>query len=534
MFENQAQAYARELENPAREFCAAYMDLRNLRGILDKDPNEGNLRVVESVAALLREQRYSNQKMSRLLYRECSKSLAAVGFGASEVEVSRHSIHLLVQAASFCHGPASIEASGGLGSLWFETPEHESPSEFSGEYTRISLNDLLQKAEAVKLLEFSGRSAIFSTNQPDEVFVIKFAREGDDPSALHLEGKWMEQAASFAVDSPLRFDCPRHLQVAGEVLFQITGANADTLPGLPDNLQDTGCAMAYLAHRDYFLYPNDHRKGRHLSFDSFLEVMTRNCFLLGKMAAEGIMHEAPIPLFHNRVQAMRRTDEGVYQWHLFGRLDRWLDSCKFPNFGVSGLRDFEHLRLMKPGKSNFYYCMGAHFLSILLVAGSWFRAHDMSLRGFNSDGGPVDARCLFDAEQFEKIIRDCFESYYYGFCGRRFNSEIELFIPGLVEKMIEEMGVDRHMNEFMRIADQDLLTDDEFRNYIIKCGVSKEEALAMQKGEKDVLLVTGPHLGDFNRSISIPEIVEWSAMAAGCCIAARSLGDRWSCFAASQ
>ena len=44
----------------------------------------------------------------------------------------------------------------------------------------------------------------------------------------------------------------------------------------------------------------------------------------------------PIPLFHNRTQRLRRDDQGRYQWFRAGRLDQWLDSCAFPNLGLSG------------------------------------------------------------------------------------------------------------------------------------------------------------------------------------------------------
>ena len=71
--------------------------------------------------------------------------------------------------------------------------------------------------------------------------------------------------------------------------------------------------------------------------------MGRAALLLGWLAGRGIVHEAAIPLFHNRVQRDRREDGGVYDWRLPGRLDRWLASALHPNFGLSGLRDFEHL-----------------------------------------------------------------------------------------------------------------------------------------------------------------------------------------------
>lgn len=519
--------YTVGLEDNSREFSAVYMDMRNLRGILEHNPDLADMRVIEAVANVVMEKRYSDQRMSRLMYRECSRTLSAVGFGCSDRNISSRSICLLIGAASSCGGPASIEASSGLGTMVFNVGLRQLPPDFDGECPAIDYQDLIQSSGVAEFIGFTGRSAVFTTYNTDQLFVIKFARNGEDPASLHLEGEWMDLAHIFAVDPAVRFDCPTPVRMAARVLFKITGEDVRNLRGFPENLDENCYAMAYHAHREYFCYPNDSRVGCQLPFDAFMEVMRRNSFLLGKMSGEGILHEAPIPLFHNRVQAMRRNDAGVYQWHLFGRLDRWLDSCEFPNFGVSGLRDFEHLKLMKPGKESFYYCVGSHFLSILLVVGSWFRAKNVKLRGIDEYGDPVDARSLFDEDQFVKILSECFESYYYGFCGKTFSSEIDLHIPKLVKRMIDEMGVDRHMHEFMRVADQDMLSDEEFHKYLISCGMEEIQALAVKKGASDVRLVTGPHLGDFNRSISLPEIVEWSAMAAGCCIASKSLGDRW-------
>jgi hypothetical protein len=40
-------------------------------------------------------------------------------------------------------------------------------------------------------------------------------------------------------------------------------------------------------------------------------------------------------------------------------------------------------------------------------------------------------------------------------------------------------------------------------------------------GEKDILITSGPHLGDFNRQISLPELIEGVAAMSAVCIAGR-------------
>ena len=523
MNKSDAQFYAEGLKRD-REFSAAYMDLRNLRALLQKSPDCADEKIVHAVWDILIEGRYSSQRMSQLLYRECSKTLAAVGHGCSDQDLSRKAIHLQIQAASTCKKYSSIEASGGLGVLSFNLALPDPPEAFSGFAPSIRWENLLKSAEATDTPVFSGRTAVMKCKGENRIFAVKILRKGEIPEGLHLEGRWMERLQKDSKMCKYRFDCPVPYTIAGHIVFKLEGLPADS----PENLHEELYAMAYHAHSDYFVYPNDDREEKRCSPEEMLEIMSRNSYILGWLAGRGIVHDAPIPLFHNRVQATRRTDEGVYQWRRFGRLDRWLDSCRYPNFGRSGLRDFEHLQIIKPGRDSFYWALGSHFMSILLVLGSWFRAQQPELCGLNKEGEPVDARCLFDARLFEKVVQECFNSYYQGFTGRAYENEINLHIPELVQAMINEMGVDRHMFEFMRIVDQDILEETEFRKYLIKCGMDKEKALTIQKGKEDIPLTTGPHLGDFNSTISLPEIIEWSAMAAGCCVASKSLGDRWN------
>ena len=344
----QATAYALGL-TPEREFCAAYMDLRNLRGLLQKVPDSADNTVISAVWDILIEQRYSEQRMSQLLYRECAKALAAVGSGSSDQSTSRMALRMQIQAASTCKEYASIEASGGLGLLPFDVSLPENPAPFNGFAPSIQWENLLKLAEVQGSPVFSGRSAVMKSSGNNQIFAVKILRKGEDPNSLHMEGRWMEMLQHNALKCEVRFDCPRPYTISGHVVFRIVGLPAEA----PDNLHEECYAMGYHAHSDYFVYPNDDRIDKRSSASDLLEIMGRNSYILGSLAGQGIIHDAPIPLFHNRVQATRRTDEGIYEWRRFGRLDRWLDSCRYPNFGLSGLRDFEHFQLIKRGVIHF-------------------------------------------------------------------------------------------------------------------------------------------------------------------------------------
>ena len=175
--------------------------------------------------------------------------------------------------------------------------------------------------------------------------------------------------------------------------------------------------------------------------------------MLGRLSGLGIIHSAPIPLFHNRVQAGRRRDLGLYEWFRAGRLDRWLESCAYPNMGATGLRDFEHLEVFKGSNMKLYRSIGNHFLSLFLVTGSFFRNKKRDRVGLDHNGNPVDVRYLFEG----KVLKE------------------------------------RWMND--------------------------EDILRLTKGKSDITLLTGPHLGGFNRPISLPEMIECiSTMSALCMV----------------
>jgi hypothetical protein len=239
------------------------------------------------------------------------------------------------------------------------------------------------------------------------------------------------------------------------------------------------------------------------------------------MTGKGMIHEAPIPLFHNRTQRLRREDQGRYQWFRSGRLDQWLDSCSFPNLGLSGLRDFEHLESFSGESRILYRHIGSHILSLMLVAGSHFRCRDKANVGLDENGQPVDARWLFDRQMLKSMVADVFENYFTGFTGTSPAPTLPVDLNHLAVRMIEEMGVDRHMTELLRRVDQEHMTDAGFLDFLRQRGYDPDRLDGVIRGEKDILIPSGPHLGDFNRQISLPELIECTAAMSAVCMAGR-------------
>jgi len=141
--------------------------------------------------------------------------------------------------------------------------------------------------------------------------------------------------------------------------------------------------------------------------------------------------------------------------------------------------------------------------------------------GLDPGGRPVDARQLFQNPLLTEIIQGIFHHYYNGFVGKPFESATPVNFSALAERMVDEMGVDRYMEEILRVADQQEMTDAVFMDFLLERHVSMEKVRQMKRGEDDITLDTGPHLGGFNQQISIPELIESVGTMAALCIYGR-------------
>jgi hypothetical protein len=289
-------------------------------------------------------------------------------------------------------------------------------------------------------------------------------------------------------------------------------------------------AIAFEIQSDYFTYVNGPREDTGLDEGDLCRVLGDCACQLGHLTSRGIVHLAPIPLFHNRVQTQRRADGGLYQWPRGGRLDRWLYSCQYPNLGLTGVRDFEHFVSWSGKTAQLYEHIGTHLLSLVLVAGSTFRNQKPGHFGRNPDGTPVDARDLFTQSGFRELIETVVHRYYAGFVGHSTDEAAlaMLDLEGLSHRLVDELGMDRYMEEVVRVVDQQQMSDEEFMEFLVGRGLSEEQAANMQRGVEDITLLTGPHLGRFNDRISTPELIHCVSAVSALCVADRFLMERFS------
>ncbi len=363
---------------------------------------------------------------------------------------------------------------------------------------------------------WQGRTLICPVNARQMV-CIKFARSRRDIEDLAREIEWLAYLNSRPPCSDPDFMIPFPVDVNGSHVFCFS--RVPDLIRQKEQIHPDHLAVAFITGPTYFHYANEPCYFTEKTQD-LKTVFRHNAFLLGRLTAMGIIHTAIIPLFHNRVQQLRRRDRGVYLWEHGGRLDQWLASCRYPNFARSGLRDFEHLSILKD-TMGLRHCIGEHILGLILVMGSFFRNKAPDRTGWDEKGNPLDTRYLFDRDLFRDLLVEAVQSYYYGLTGLKRYDLYRFCIPDLVDRLIDQMGMDHHMEEVLRVQDQTAMNDEEFQKFLSSRGYRSDHIRSIRRGETDLVLHTGPHLGGFNQPISVPELIDFLFRLSSLCISDR-------------
>lgn len=501
---------------------ASYMAVQELSGRIRSSPEEHGPEALERLEAILLDKSHGKQRCGHILYRSCAETLACLVQEASGPDLRLRAHEVLQRFSLQTLGDRCMAAARALGCLDPSIPRPHPPSPEDAHVLSVDLEDIAAAAGIKPRHCFrAGRSLVLRDGDERGLLVLKLGNEGPDGNErLAREAAWLQHLNSHPPPSSRGNHVPRPLRIRDSCLFRISATSGSPFA---ESLPREGPALAFTAAPDYFAYPQEHPETGPRSPREARRVLARGSFLLGRYTSKGILHTAPVPLFHNRIQAQRRDDAGRYLWDRKGRLDRWLHSCRYPNFGASGLRDFEHLAPYSGASLELFRAAGTQILSLLLVAGSVFRLQDPSLVGLDQAGRPTDARHLFHPRQLRQMVQTIFMNYFLGFVGRAYTGPSPAGLDSLVERMIREMGVDRHMNEILRRQDQVGMRRREFVGLLREKGMSAEQARRTPQAERDLLLPTGPHLGDFNSRISLPELIDFTAGCAGTCIAARWL-----------
>ena len=527
-FERERTTLENALNTKGLDFTATYLAVGDLRELIRTHTEIISSETILALEGVLKNSEFSRQTQSFFLYREAADALTSIIVHTIAEPVADQAISVLKNLLGTTVGDPQRAVAGALGSLPISIHGPKVSEETIEDIPCVKWQEILEEKGITKCNTPAviGRSLVVSIDKENRLLVVKFACAGDSYRSIYREAVWMEHLSSEGYSFAVRFNIPVAIKIDGSYVFRLENMPVRMPDGI--DLHPEGYAICFIAHKDYFVYPNEHRTERRLTMEGFREVMFRNAWLLGKLTFLGIVHSAPIPLFHNRFQRERREDHGLYEWPRGGRLDRWLDSCCYPNFGITGIRDFEHLIAFNGLSRNLYRHIGAQIFSLLLVAGSYFRNKDRGRVGLDRQGNPMDARDLFDKQFLKELVEGIFLSYYHGFVGTEFAGKVPFDLGKLTSRMIDEMGVDRHMEEVLRVVDQKQMSDEEFRKFLGERGYSEDETKGFKKGVEDITIYTGPHLGGFNERISLPELIESVGTMAALCIGGRYWQENFS------
>ena len=497
----------KQLLNGTCGFQGTFLAVQYLRSHIDRGPASTSPATVQALFHQIRSPRFDKKKQVYFLLGEAADALIALSLSADTPTCIRilSALQQILAQASGARARAVGNAVGRL-PVAFTLPPVELPTPLPP--VTIPLRDLIRAmgTPGSEPIRWLGRSLVVPL-QDRKVGVIKFANSRDNIPELVREHFWQDQLMQIRSVHQQKGQIPSPLVLDGSGLFRIP----DPLPaGHPEGLYQ-GICIAYTAAPLYFEYPNERVDDR--SWPGICQAFFAAAGTLGQLTASGLFHTALIPLFHNRVQQDRRNDRGRYLWEHGGRLDQWLDSCRFPNFALSGLRDFEHLEPAESSKDLRHY-IGEHLLSFILVMGSCFRRQAPDRRGWDAQHKPVDTRDLFRPQLFCELITGVCQRYFEAFSHAPLPGGLKDKIPVLVKDLVQAMGIDRDMEETLRIQDQQNMTPDTYARFLHSRGISP----APSRGKTDIVVHSGPHLGGFNQQISVPGLVDFLYNFSSLCV----------------
>jgi len=323
----------------------------------------------------------------------------------------------------------------------------------------VDLEDILSEWGATN---FEAKGRTLTANIGKDFLAIKLGVRPGDGEKLLTESIVQNYLYRYSMDLGLssRFPHPLSAEKCERSPFRLSGIPYDIMKEL--ELSSDPLAICYLADSEYFRYLNFSS----LSIDEMGDGLVLCSRDLAKLTAMGVIHTALIPLFHNREQINTRIDQGLYQWwaKVAGRLDRWRESCLYPNLRLSGLADFEHVEIHSQISSeDLQHFIGNQLLSISLVLGSYFR-----------NRGECNQKAA------SKILKDCFLNFHREFTHTDSLINDCIDWDHLAIRMCEEMEKDKYMNAIIRGG-----------------------GLYGDNIEKS----TGPHLGLFNGPFPLPELI---------------------------
>jgi len=279
------------------DFSAKYLTLRHLHTVVKTSPETARSETILALNGIFHNSAISSQTQSFFLFREAAKVLCFIAVNPIDRPLAEEAYAVLLNILGTMAGNPHRATAEALGSLPVSILGPEIEARTAKNIPRVNWQEVLEGAGATGSNPpfFVGRSIVRAVNGDGRLLIVKLALAEDSPQSLYEESLWLKHLCSDGYYFPVRFNIPVVIKVRGSYLFRLENRPVS----LPEKakLHPEQYAIGFISHRDYFTYPNDHRKEKQLTREQFKEVILRNAFLFGKLTSWGIVHSAPIPLF---------------------------------------------------------------------------------------------------------------------------------------------------------------------------------------------------------------------------------------------
>ena len=253
----------RDIKNPSKDFTSMYFAVGYLQGIAEKDPEIITIEAIVTLQRLLRDRRYEKERRGFFLFRLAADTLKAIiensNGSPAGAEAQKALMSTLEDTTGYAHR-VSAEALGAL-PLEIESPENIALAQGHIPHLQWSALKEITRIE-ITSVSLVGRSLVAELVSEKNLLVLKFARPEDTPGALLNEALWMDHIRNMTGTLTCRFNIPKPIEIHGNYLFKLVDPPFQALEN--SDLHREMYAISFLAHKDYFRYPNHSIEGTHL------------------------------------------------------------------------------------------------------------------------------------------------------------------------------------------------------------------------------------------------------------------------------
>lgn len=300
--ERQKTLSVHEIKDKTCDFTTKYFAVYHLQCLAQTHPEIIGRETISTLEGLLKNSGFSRQRQGFFLFRLAADTPTSVIVHSKDKSMADQALSALKNILGTTTGHAHRVSAEALGALPFSIHGPDIKGAIIENVPRANWQQILDE-KGLKISSppaFIGRSLVAPLDQGNRLLVFKLALADDSPDSLFREALWMEHLRAESYPFPLRFNIPVAIKIEDTYVFSLKDIPVRASQNI--DLHPKGYAIGFIADKGYFTYPNDSRMERRLTDEEFREVMFRNAWLLGKLTSLGIVHSAPIPLFHNRVQ----------------------------------------------------------------------------------------------------------------------------------------------------------------------------------------------------------------------------------------